>query len=70
MKILPGLEKSRKNAALTQADVASKLGINVCTVVRWEKGTKLPDVLTLIELSRIFNQSIHYIVTGKEFASK
>lgn len=65
-----GLKKARQLKCLSQADIASKLGVNVATVVRWEKGTKHPDLLTLKELSFLLNQSIDYLVNGKEFQKK
>lgn len=65
-----GLKKARTAQGLSQTDLASKLGVNVSTVVRWEKGTKHPDLLTLKELSKELKCSIDFLANGKEFQGR
>lgn len=67
---LLGLKKARTAQGLSQTDLASKLGVNVSTIVRWEKGTKHPDLLTLKELSKELNHSIDFLANGKEFQGR
>ena len=34
-----GLKRARKEAGLTQADLAEKMGVHIKTVMNWEQGT-------------------------------
>ena len=52
------LKELRKSANLTQKELAKKLGYEQTIVSMWEKGTREPNIETLIDLSKIFNCSI------------
>ena len=45
-----------------QRKIALDLGVNQCTVSRWENGLQEPSLDMLIEIARYFNVSIDYIV--------
>lgn len=47
----------RKMANMTQSELAEKLGIKKSTLSGYENGTRKPDVLKLIELSKILGVS-------------
>jgi transcriptional regulator with XRE-family HTH domain len=55
----------RKKAKLTQSDLAKKLNVTRGTIANWENGTSNPSVEMLLELSRIFDVSVDYLI-GKE----
>ena len=67
------LKKLRKNAGMTQAELALRLDRTGSAVRMWELGVNEPDIATLVELSAIFDCSLDYLlcrdaVLGKEGA--
>ena len=67
------LKKLRKNAGMTQNDLADKLSRSGSAIRMWELGSNEPDINTLVELSSIFDCSLDYLlcrdtVLGKEGA--
>ena len=67
------LKKLRKNAGMTQAELAARLGRTGSAARMWELGVNEPDIATLVELSAIFDCSLDYLlcrdaVLGKEGA--
>lgn len=56
------LKDLRKNKGLYQKDVASYLGIERTTYVKWETGKSQPDPLMLKKLATFFNVSVDYIL--------
>jgi len=49
----------RKNAGLTQAGLAEKLNYSDKAVSKWERGESIPDVLTLMQLARLFEITVN-----------
>lgn len=58
-------QRLRKNAGLTQEDVASKLNITAQAVSKWENDVSAPDISVLCELSDILKVSQDELM-GKE----
>lgn len=54
----PQFREQRKRLGLTQAQLATTLGVNVMTVSAWEKRAELPKLLTqaLAAIERVLNQ--------------
>ena len=48
----------RKRDGLTQATLAEKLNYSDKAVSKWERGESIPDVLTLVELARVFDITV------------
>ena len=48
----------RKDAGLTQANLAEKLNYSDKAVSKWERGESMPDVLTLVQLAELFDTSV------------
>ena len=48
----------RKNAGLTQVGLAEKLNYSDKAVSKWERGDSMPDILTLVQLSELFEVSV------------
>ena len=63
MSIIEKLKESRKRARLTQAELASIIGVQANTVWRWEKGKASP-MESIIEIARALNTSVAYL-TGE-----
>ena len=52
------LSSLRKQANLSQSDVAVKLNVSRQVVSKWEKGVGLPDVDNLKKVASIFGKTI------------
>lgn len=59
------LKKLRKNKSLTQEQLAEYFYVSARTVSRWETGSNMPDVETLIELADFYNVDIREIIDGE-----
>lgn len=59
------LQRIRKNANLTQEDVATKLNITAKAVSKWENDVSAPDISVLVELSNILNVTLNELL-GKQ----
>lgn len=64
------IAKLRKNAGLTQGELAEKIGVNSKTISKWETGINAPDTVLLYELSKALNVNIKDILNGEEVQSQ
>ena len=55
----------RKNAQMSQAELARVLRVSPSTVGMYEQGRREPAAATLVELARIFRVSTDYLLTGR-----
>lgn len=51
------LRQMRTGRALTQEQVAARLGLNRTAYTHYENGVNMPDILTLVKLSEIYGLS-------------
>ena len=56
----------RKQAKLSQADVAAKLSLSRQAVSKWESGKGLPSLIAYSVLSSLYGISVDMILSGKE----
>lgn len=63
------LRSLREKQNLTQEQIAKKIGISRGTYAHYEINKRRPDYETLIKITDIFNVSLDYLLTGKEFDS-
>ena len=56
----------RRQAGLSQEELANLLGVTRQAVQKWEAGTSRPDMDNLASLAEYFKVSLDYLVTGKE----
>lgn len=68
-KIGTFIAKRRKEKKLTQAQLASYLGITDRAVSKWERGKGLPDPVYMLELCKLLDISVNELLTG-EFIPK
>lgn len=52
----------RKQAGLTQAELAEKINYTDKAVSKWERGESVPDVITLAQLAEVFGVSIDTLI--------
>ena len=64
---MEGLKKIRKIKKYSQQKVAMDLNISRESISYYENGKREPSISLLIEMSKYFNVSIHYLITGEEF---
>ena len=62
MEFSERLKNLRKQAGLTQVDVAEKLGISQPAYASWERGVKKPTQENLVKIAQILNVSVDYLV--------
>lgn len=58
------ISQLRRDADMTQAEMANKLNVTHQAVSKWENGLALPDVQTLLDLANLFGVSIEQILGG------
>ena len=66
MEFSERLKNLRKQAHLTQVDVAEKLGISQPAYASWERGIKKPTQQNLVKIAQILNVSIDYLVGNSD----
>ena len=67
---MKGLRLVRKARNLNQQKVAIDLNIARESLSYYENGKREPSLALLVEMSRYFNVSIDYLITGKEFEKR
>lgn len=55
----------RKEAKLTQVELAEKLNYTDKAVSKWERGESIPELLTLKKIAEIFGVTIDYLTSEK-----
>ena len=69
LKLSENIKKHRKDMDLTQEGLADAIGVTVGAVSKWEKGSNVPDIVTMMELANFFNISLDELV-GYNMSSK
>ena len=62
MIIAGNIGKLRREAEITQTDLAEKLNYTDKAISKWERGESLPDVVTLKRVADYFQVSLDYLV--------
>lgn len=66
MKIGKFIAERRKNANLTQMQLAEKLSITDRAVSKWETGKAMPDSSIMLELCDILSISVNELLSGEK----
>lgn len=56
------LKEARKQAGMTQQEVAAAVGVNQNTYSYWENGKTKIDNISLTKLAKIFNVTVDYLL--------
>jgi transcriptional regulator with XRE-family HTH domain len=59
------ISRMRQDAGMTQQALAACLNVSHQAVSKWENGTALPDVLTLLEISKLFGITMEQLLSGE-----
>lgn len=66
MEFSERLKDLRKQAGLTQVDVAERLGISQPAYASWERGVKKPTQDNLVKIAQILSVSVDYLLGNSE----
>lgn len=58
------IQDGRKYYGMTQAELATKLGVSPQSVSNWERGESMPDVALLPDLAQVLHCSVDAILAG------
>ena len=67
---MKGLKEIRKKRKYSQQKVALDLNISRECLSYYENGKRQPSLELLVIMSKYFNVSIDFLITGKEFTSR
>lgn len=67
---MKGLKEIRKKRGYTQLKVAMDLNISREALSYYESGKRTPSLQMLVKMSRYFNVSIDYLITGSNFSPR
>ena len=59
------IQKMRKEAGLTQRELAQKLGVSDKTVSKWETGNGLPDAGNMLPLCEVLGISVNELLSAE-----
>ena len=62
MIIAGNIGNLRRDAGLTQLELAEKLNYTDKAVSKWERGESVPDIVTLKSVADLFNVSVDYLL--------
>ena len=68
IKIGKFIAQRRKNAGLTQIQLAEKLGITDRAVSKWENGKAMPDSSIMLELCDLLKITVNDLLSGEVVA--
>ena len=60
------IQKGRKEAGLSQEELAEQLGVSRQAVSRWENDNGYPEMEKIIRLSQIYQVSLDYLVGNEQ----
>lgn len=52
----------RKRCDMTQADLAERINYSDKAISKWERGDSIPDVVTMVQLAKLFGVSVDALV--------
>ena len=65
MSIGERISELRKDAGVSQSELAGTLGVSRQAVSKWETDQSCPDALNLIKLADLLDTDIEYLTTGR-----
>lgn len=65
MTIGEKIQKCRKDRKMSQEELAAKLGVSRQAVSKWELNESIPDTENVVQLGRIFDISLDYLLKSE-----
>lgn len=62
LRIAPCIRAYRRAHGMTQTAFGERLGVTAQTVSKWEKELCCPDITLLLELARLLEVSVEYLL--------
>lgn len=62
-------KKLRMQIGLKQEEVAKILNSTPSTISKWERGVTIPDQAILPKIAELYNTTVDYLLTGKDYQS-
>lgn len=62
------IKEKRIAKEMTQEDLGNLLNVSKVSVCNWEKGSKKPSTKNLIQLSKVLNTTIDYLIGSDVYA--
>ena len=56
----------RKSKRMSQEKLAEYLNVSRHSISNWEREVNLPDIHSLVEMTKLFNVSLNFLVKGEE----
>ena len=56
------IKNKRKESKLTQQEFADKIGVSLMSVVRWENGSRVPNMLLMPKIAEELNTTVGYLM--------
>lgn len=66
MKLSEKIYQHRKQMGLSQEELAERLGVTRQAVSKWEMGSSLPEMETVVSLSKVFGVTTDYLLHPDE----
>ena len=70
MTFAENLKMLRKQAGMSQEQLAEKLGVSRQAVTKWETGVGIPDIENIMAISTLFNISIDDLLSNESGSKK
>ncbi len=64
--ISENIQRFRKEAHLSQEELAEKVGVSRQTVAKWENGTTVPDIYSCMTMADVFEVSLDTLAFEKK----
>ncbi len=68
--IAKNIARLRQGKGMTQIELAEQLNYSDKAVSKWERGESLPDISVLLEISKLFEVTLDYLVQEEHAAPK
>jgi len=66
MSFADNVKKLRERKGMTQAELAAQVGIAQSMIAQYEKGLKIPTILTGVELARRLGTTCEALISEEE----
>ena len=64
------IKEARKNARITQAELADRIGVHRSTIANYEIGRRKPSLTELKEIAKILHVEVNYLLEGTDVNSE